>query len=209
MPRLQLTDGPPISHESTGDGFPLILLPGPEGVAAWSPHMPLLGEICHTIAYEFCRPQPAGCQSATAYLPALLDALCLERFYLASPAPAWLPALQFARRHPEALEALLLVDLPDPAAEAPLPDHTLATHLPGMALPTRILLSHDASPARPVADCLSTHLPHCRTLTMGRLGQGQPDLPKAPRRQLSHLMMQFLLDRERHRNLVRGASFLL
>ena len=204
MPHLKLPDGALISYESAGDGFPLLLLPGPEGIAAWLPHMPLFGELCHVIAYEFCQPQPT-----TEYLPALLDALHLERVYLASPVPAWMPALQVARRRSEALEALLLVDLPGSAAKAPPLDSTLATHLSSLTLPTFILLAHEASPARAAADLLSTHLPHCRTLTMGRLGQGQPDLPKAPHRQFPHLMMRFLLDRERHRNLVRGASFLL
>ena len=204
MPRLQLPDGSRFTYETAGDGFPLILLPGPEGIAAWLPHMPLFGELCHTIAYEFCQPQPT-----TEYLPALLDALRLERVYLASPASAWLPTLQFVRNRPEALEALLLVDLPGTAAEAPLPDDTLTARLPGMTPPTLILLADNASIARPAADCISTHLPHCRTVNMGRLGQDQPGLPRTPRRRFAHLMMQFLLDRERHRNLVRGASFLL
>ena len=35
MPRLQLHDGSLISYRSTGDGFPLVLLPGPEGIAGW------------------------------------------------------------------------------------------------------------------------------------------------------------------------------
>ncbi len=204
MPRLQLPDGSLISYESTGDGFPLILLPGPEGIAAWLPHMPLLGELCHVMAYDFYQSQPA-----TEYLSAFLDTLRLERVYLASPVPAWIPALQFARHRPKALEALLLVDLPGPAAEAPPLDFTLATHLSSLTLPTFILLAHEASPSRAATDFLSTHLPHCRTLTMGRLDQDQPDLPKEPHRQFPHLMMRFLLDRERHRNLVRGASFLL
>ena len=204
MPRLRLQDGSLISYQSAGDGFPLILSPGPEGIAAWLPHMPLLGEICHTIAYEFCEPQPA-----TDYLPVLLNALHLERVYLASPASAWLSAVQFALRHPKALEALLLVELPGAAGSAPLPDAALTAQLPGVTLPTLILLAHEASPARPAADWLSTHLPDHRTLTLGQLGHDQPDLPKTPRRQFPHLMMRFLLDCERHRNLVRGASFLL
>ena len=204
MSCLQLPGGPLISCESVGDGFPLVLLPGPEGIAAWAPHMPLLGEFCHAIACECRQPQPT-----TEYLPALLDALRLQRVYLASPACAWLLALQFARRHPEALEALLLVDLPGSAAEVPPLAPDLTAHLPGMTLPTLILLADDASPARSAADWLSTRLPHCRSLTIGRLGQGQPDLPEAPRRQFPHLMTQFLLARERHRNLIRGASFLL
>ena len=204
MPRLQLQDGSLISYESAGDGFPLILLPGPEGIAGWLPHLPLLGELCHAVAYECCRQQPAA-----DVLPALLDAFHMQRIYLASPAPGWAPALEFARRHPNALEALLLVDFPGSSTEVPPLAPTLAVLPPDLTLPTFILLSDDASPARPAADCLSTHLPHCRTVIMGRPGQHQPALPRSPQRQFPHLMMQFLLDRERHRNLVRGASFLL
>lgn len=204
MPRLQLPGGPAISCESAGDGFPLILLPGPEGIAAWSPYMPLLGELCHAIAYESRCSRPAA-----ESLAALLDALRLERVYLASPAPVWLPSLEFAARRPETLEALLLVDLPDSEARVSPPDSALAEHLPRLTLPTLILLADDASPARFAADRLSTLLPDCHTVTLGRPGQDQADLPKSPRRQFPHLMMRFLLDRERHRNLVRGASFLL
>ena len=202
MPRLQLPDGPLIAYESTGDGFPLILLPGPAGIAAWLPHMPLLGELCHVIACEGCEPH-----LATEFFPALLNALRLERVYLASPAPAWLPSLEFASRHPDALEALLLVDLPGSEAEGPPLAPALTASLSGMTLPTLILLANATSPARPAADWLSTCLPHCHAVTLPI--QNQPDLPKAPRRQFPHLMMRFLLDRERHRNLVRGASFLL
>ena len=204
MPRLQLPDGSAISYESVGDGFPLILIPGPDGIAAWLPHLPLLGELCHAIAYECCQPQPV-----TESLAALLGALRLERVYLASPAPDWLPSLEFASRHPEALEALLLVDLPGSEAEVPPLDPAHAEHLPRLTLPTLILLADDASPARLAAACLSSYLPHCRTLAPGQPGQDQSGLPKAPHRQFPHLMMRFLLDRERHRNLVRGASFLL
>ena len=201
MPRLQLQDGSLISYQSTGDDFPLILLPGPEGIAGWLPHMPLLGELCHAVAYEPCEPQPA-----VDLLPALLDVFQMQRLYLASPAPGWAPALEFARRHPNALEALLLVDFPGAGAAAPPPAPALPSDV---TLPTLILVAGDASPARPAADCLSTDLPHCRTVIMGRPGEAQPALPKSPQRQFPHLMMQFLLDRERHRNLVRGASFLL
>ena len=204
MPRLQLQDGSLISYQSTGDGFPLILLPGPEGIASWLPHMPLLGELCHAVAYECFQPQPAG-----DLLPALLDVFQKRRIYLASPAPGWVPALEFARRHPNALEALLLVDFPGSNAEVPPLAPALTAPPSDMALPTLVLLANAASPARPAADCLSTDLPHCRTVIMGRPGEGPPALPKSPQRQFPHLMIQFLLDRERHRNLVRGASFLL
>ena len=204
MPRLQLQDGSLISYQSTGDGFPLILLPGPEGIAGWLPHMPLLGELCHAVAYECCQPQPAA-----DLLPALLDVFRMQRVYLASPAPGWAQALEFARRHPNALEALLLVDFPGSSAET-LPLTPDLTALPyDVTLPTLILVADAASPARPAADSLSTDLSHCRTVIMGRPGEGPPALPKSPQRQFPHHMMQFLLNRERHRNLVRGASFLL
>lgn len=204
MPRLQLQDGSLISYQSTGDGFPLILLPGPEGIAGWLPHMPLLGELCHAVAYECCQPQPP-----VDLLPALLDVFHMQRVYLASPAPGWASGLEFARCHPNALEALLLVDFPGTSAEVPPLAPALTALLSDMTLPTLILLADGASPARPAADCLPTSLPHCRTVIMGRPGEGPPALPKSPQRQFPHLMMQFLLDRERHRNLVRGASFLL
>lgn len=202
MPHLRLPDGSLISYESTGDGFPLVLLPGSEGIAAWLPHMSLLGELCHAIAYER-RPL----QAETDCLAALIDALRLERIYLASPVSTWMSALQFARHCPGVLEALLLVDLPGTAGEAPPPDPSVAAQLSSLTLPVFMLLADDNGPARTVAECLSTRLPHCRMLAMPV--QDQPNLPKTPRRQFPHLMMQFLLDRERHRNLVRGASFLL
>ena len=202
MPRLQLPDGSLIVYESAGDGFPLVLLPDPKGIAAWSPHVPLLSELCHVMAYECCQSQPAA-----ECLAAFLDVLRLERVYLASPVPAWVAALQFACHRPEALEALLLVDLPGSAAEAPPLDPTLATRLASLALPAFILLADGEGPARSTADWLSTQLPHCRTMTPPV--HDQTDLPKTPHRQFPHLMMRFLLDRERHRNLVRGASFLL
>ena len=204
MPRLQLQDGSLISYHSTGDGFPLILLPGPEGVAGWLPHMPLLGELCQAIAYECCETQ-----AAVDLLPALLDVFHMQRLYLASPVPGWAPALEFARHHPNTLEALLLVDFPGSGAEVPPLAPALTAVPSDMTLPTLILLADGASPVRPAADCLSTNLPHCRTVIMGRPGEDSPTLPKSPQRQFPHLMMQFLLDRERHRNLVRGASFLL
>ena len=204
MERLQLDDGTRISYESTGDGFPLVLLPGPQGMAHWLPHTPLLSELCQVIAYEGCQPQ-----SALEFLPAILDALRLERIYLASPLPEWLPALEFARLHPQLLEAVLLVEFPDSEASLSLPDSPLSVRLADVALPTLFLLADDSSPSRAAAERLSVQLPNGQTVALGQIAQGQSDLPSAPRRQFPHLMMRFLLDRERHRNLVRGASFLL
>ena len=203
MERLPLQNGS-LSCQSTGDGFPLVLLPGPEGMADWLSHTPLLSELCQVIAYEGCEPG-----SAIHFLPDVLDALRLERIYLASPFPEWLPTLEFACLHPQLLEAMLLVEFPDSRASLSLPDSALSLRLADVTLPTLFLLADDNSPARAAAERLSVQLPSCQTIALGRIAQGQSDLPSTPRRQFPHLMMRFLLDRERHRNLVRGASFLL
>ena len=204
MERLRLENGSLISYQSTGDGFPLVLLPGPEGTAPWLSHIPLLSELCQAIAYEGCRSRPA-----IDFLPDILDALRLERVYLASPVPEWLPTLEFACLHPQLLEAVLLVEFPGSEAGVSLPSSTLTVQLSDVTLPTLFLLANDSSPARAAADRLSVHLSRCQTVALGRPAQCQSDLPSTPRRQFPHLMMKFLLDRERHRNLVRGASFLL
>ena len=204
MERLRLHNSSLISYQSTGDGFPLLLLPGPEGTAHWLSHTPLLSELCQVIAYEACQPR-----SAIEFLPAVLDALRLERVYLASPFPEWLPTLEFACLHPQLLEAVLLVEFPDSEVSLSLPDSALSARLADFTLPTLFVLANENSAARTAADRLSVRLPNCQTVTLGRLDQGQSSLPSTPRRQFPHLMMRFLLDRERHRNLVRGASFLL
>ena len=203
MERLRLHNGS-LAYQSTGDGFPLVLLPGPEGMAGWLYHTPLLSELCQVITYEGCQPR-----SAIEFLPDVLDALRLERIYLASPFPEWLPTLEFARLHPQLLEAVLLVEFPDSGTSLSLPESALSVRMADVTLPTLFLLADDNSPARAAAERLSVQLPSCHTVALGPIAQGQPDLPSTPRRQFPHLMMRFLLDRERQRNLVRGASFLL
>ena len=204
MESLRLPNGASISYQSAGDGFPLVLLPGAEGVAPWLPHMPLLGELCHAIAYEGCRSRPAiDC------LPAILDGLRLERVYLASPLSEWLATLEFARKHIQCLEALLLVEFPGSDVGMAPSGPASSAEPADVNLPTLFLLAGVNSPARAVAERLSVHLPGGHTVSLGPPAQGQTDLPRTPQRQFPHLMMKFLLDRERHRNLVRGASFLL
>ena len=207
MPRLQLPNDVLWLHTNpTGDGFPLILLPGPERPRRLAiPPAPSR----RALPRRRLRMLPAATGRRP---PAGLSRRALRIWNgstLPAPAPGWAPALEFARRHPNALEALLLVDFPGSEAEVTPLHPAFTAHLPGLALPTLILLAGDASPARPTADCLSNSLPHCRTVIMGRPGPHQPALPTSPQRQFPHHMMQFLLDRERHRNLVRGASFLL
>ena len=83
-----------FSYETAGDGFPLVLTPGPQGV--WSPYIPLLGELCRTIRYtgqdlaEF--PSAEGLHGnarAAGMLGMFLDILGLERVYVASQAMSW------------------------------------------------------------------------------------------------------------------------
>ena len=203
MERLTLPNGSRIAWQSAGDGFPLVLLPGPRGAAPWLPHMPLLGELCQAIAYEILQGQPA-----VELLPAVLDALRLQRVYLASPVSEWPATLAFAGRRPECLEAVLFVEFPG-AEHTPPPD-ALPSLPPAQASPPAlVLLAGENSPCRAAADRLAAHLPGCRRAVLGRPPQPAAGLPSTPKRQFPHLMMQFLLDRERHRNLVRGASFLL
>ena len=51
--REVVVQGVRFAYETAGDGFPLVLAPGPQGRRdVWLPYMPLLGELCRTIAYE-------------------------------------------------------------------------------------------------------------------------------------------------------------
>lgn len=166
--------------------------------------MALFGELCQAIAYEGCQSQPAiDC------LPAILDRLRLERVYLASPLPEWQATLEFACLRPRYVEAVLFVEFPGSEIASVSPDSPLSLQAADISLPTLFLLAGEDSPARAVADRLSVRLPGCRTVVLGSPAHGATGLPSSPLRQFPHLMMQFLLDRERHRNLVRGASFLL
>ena len=204
MQRLRLPNGSPISIQLAGDGFPLVLVPGPEGEAPWLPHIPLLSELCQTIVYEGCQPQPA-----VELLRTVLDGLHLKRVYLASPLPEWLATLEFARLYPQYLEAVLFVEFPGSREGPSLSDSPPAMPAPDVTLPALFLLADDNGPSRAAADRISVHLSNCRIVALGRSAPCQADLPSTPKRQFPHLMMRFLLDRERHRNLVWGASFLL
>lgn len=204
MERLRLPSGSHVCIESTGDGFPLVLLPGPQGAAPWRPHMALLGELCQAIACEGCPPQPA-----IDLLPAVLDGLRLECAYLASPLPEWRATLEFAALRPQCVEAVLFVEFPGAEGASAPSDSPLSLQAADLSVPALFLLAGDNSPGRAAADRLSVHLTGCRTVVLGSPALAATGLPSSPQRQFPHLMMQFLLDRERHRNLVRGASFLL
>jgi pimeloyl-ACP methyl ester carboxylesterase len=188
MPTMMLHNSP-VTYVVEGEGFPLVLAPEPQGTMdLWSAYIPLLGEMCRTIAYT-----PALRPDA---LRLFLDALRLQRLYLASPLQSWPTALQFALSAPQRLEGLLLVDAGSTPAEDGDVDRTYEGQLPHMLVPTLILTG--TAPAHAAVAILGRMLPHCTAVAV----------PGADL-QRGHAMMRFLLHCERRRNLVRGASFLL
>lgn len=199
-----------FSYETAGDGFPLVLVPGPQGV--WSPYIPLLGELCRTIVYtghDLAEPPSAKelppSARAAEMLGTFLELLGLERVYLASQAVSWHMALHFALHCPQCLEGLVLIGVHDVATDVVGGIISLEQRLHEILVPT--LVVSGAETLSPYADLLTEHLPHCTKLVVSdvtpAVSSGIPVL------QLEHAVMRFLLHCERQRNLVRGASFLL
>lgn len=200
-----------FTYEIEGEGFPLLLTPGYRGTPMlWAPQIPLLGELCRTIAYavqdapETTSPVLAASATLTAAeLAAFLDALALERVYLASPPSDWPLALHMVSQAPHRLEGLVLVAMPhthDAVQSLPASDVPTA-HLHTMTVPTLLLLPEETDRQHHVIHALTTRLPHCVQVIVPTQGDFQ--------RHLGHAMLQFLIHGERQRNLVRGASFLL
>jgi len=201
-----------FSYETAGDGFPLLLVPGPQVV--WNPYMPLLGELCRTIMYvghDLAESSPTEelhpSARAAAMLGIFLDRLSLERVYLASQAVSWHMALHFALHCPERLEALVLIGARDVATDAVYGIMSLEDRLHAITVPTLVVSEAEALAVLPYADFLTDRLPRCTKLVAS-------DPPPAassslPALRLGHAVMRFLLHCERQRNLVRGASFLL
>ena len=201
-----------FSYETAGDGFPLVLAPGPQGV--WSPYMPLLGELCRTIMYTGHAPtevlpseglHPSA--HAAQMLGTFLDILGLERVYLASQAVSWYMALHFALYCPERLEGLVLIATRDVATDTVCGIMSLEDRLHAITVPTLVVSEAEATAVLPYADFLTERLRRCTKLvvsdTIPAAASGRPAL------RLGHAMIRFLLHCERQRNLVRGASFLL
>jgi pimeloyl-ACP methyl ester carboxylesterase len=201
-----------FSYETAGDGFPLVLAPGPQGV--WSPYIPLLGELCRTIVYtghDLAEvPSAEGLHPsarAAGMLATFLDILGLERVYLASQVASWHMALHFALHYPGRLEGLVLIGENNMVTDALGGILALEARLPTLAVPTLVVSEAEALAALPYADFLTAHLPRCTRLMVSNAtpaaSSGTPAL------RLGHAVMRFLLHCERQRNLVRGASFLL
>lgn len=213
MPEV-VVQGIRFSYETAGDGFPLVLAPGPQGGReVWAQYMPLLGELCRTIAYE-CQEEGglqhrslATSERVADTLKTFLDVVGLERVYLASQSVGWPMALHFALQSPERLEGLVLIGAHDVAMDAGRSVMPLKARLPEITVPTLVLIEAQVRAALPYVDMLTERLPRCTQVVI-------PDATLShsahtPVLQLGHTMMRFLLHCERQRNLVRGASFLL
>jgi hypothetical protein len=201
-----------FSYESAGDGFPLVLAPGPQGV--WSPYIPLLSELCRTITYtghDLAEVPPSEglhpSARAAGLLGTFLDILGLERVYLASQAVSWHMALHFALHCPRRLEGLVLIGTRDVETHTVCGITALEARLHAITAPTVVVSEAEALAALPYADFLTERLPHCTRLVVSNATPAASS--GIPALQLGHAVMRFLLHCERQRNLVRGASFLL
>jgi hypothetical protein len=201
-----------VSYETAGDGFPLVLAPGPQGV--WSPYIPLLSELCRTIMYTgldlaevFSTEGLHSSARAAEMLGTFLDLLGLERIYLASQAVSWHLALHFALHYPGRLEGLVLIGAHDVATDEVCGIMSLEARLHAITVPTLVVSEAEALAALPYADFLAGRLPRCTKLVVS---DATPTaMSGIPALRLGHAVMRFLLHCERQRNLVRGASFLL
>ena len=207
-------NGPGVhfSYETAGDGFPLVLTPGPQGV--WSPYIPLLGELCRTIMYTghgLAEAPPTEGLHASAraaeMLSMFLEVLGLERVYVASQAVSWHMALHFALHYPGRLEGLVLIWARDAEANAIGDIISLEARLHAITAPTLVVSEAEALAALPYANFLTERLSRCTQLVVSDAIPAASSGISALR--LGHAVMRFLLHCERQRNLVRGASFLL
>ena len=212
MPEVMLPGGR-FSYDMVGDGFPLVLAPGPQGRRdVWSQYMPLLGELCRAIAYE-CHEtglqpgEPHTSPRAADTLETFLEVLGLERVYLASLSVGWPMALHFALQHPASLEGLVLIGAHDVEMDTVRGVMSLQARLHEITVPTLVLLEAQVRTALPYAEVLAERLPHCTQIVVSDATLAP--LARVPALRLGHTMMGFLLHCERQRHLVRGASFLL
>ena len=201
-----------FSYETAGDGFPLVLTPGPQ--VDWSTYTPLLAELCRTITYtghDLAEgPPPEGLHPsvhAAAMLGTFLDILGLERVYVASQTVSWHMALHFALQSPRRLEGLVLIGACEVETETVGDVMALEARLPEITVPTLVVIEAESLATFPYADLLTDRLPHCTRVVVSDATPTPSS--RVPGLRLGHVVMRFLLHCERQRNLVRGASFLL
>lgn len=214
MPEV-VVHGIRFSYDTAGEGFPLVLTPGPQGRRdVWSQCLPLLGELCRTIAYE-CHAAEGGLHhtglhtstGAADTLGTFLAVLGLARVYLASHSVGWPMVLRFALQHPEHLEGLVLVGAHDLGLDTVHEVMSLQARLHEITVPTLVLLEAQVQASLSYVKVLAERLPRCTQMVLSDSPLAPPARVSAP--QLGHAMLRFLLHCERQRNLVRGASFLL
>src|SRR5918911_2378660 len=166
-----------VSYETAGDGFPLVLTPGPQGRRdVWSPYMPLLGELCRVIAYEYHEegrshaggPHPSP--GAVDMLGMFLEVIGLERVYLASQSVGWPTALYFALQRPEGLEGLVLIGAHTMEMDTVRGVMALQARLHAMTVPTLVLLEGQVHAAFPCAEVLAQRLPRCTKIVVSDAG---------------------------------------
>jgi pimeloyl-ACP methyl ester carboxylesterase len=188
-----------LTYRQEGEGFPLLLVPAQAGrIADWAPQLPLLGELCRVMAYEYgAATDIASPCSRVRDVQAILDGLAIERAYLAGYADGGLTALGVAWRYPQQVEGLLLIGMDRVGCE---------DRLGRIRVPTCAFAGAEASRHIAVASHLAATLSYGETSIIRQAAtaphQEQPLT-------LGHAMMDFLMRCERQRNLVRGASFLL
>jgi pimeloyl-ACP methyl ester carboxylesterase len=221
MPVLTV-HGKQLSYHLAGEGFPLILVPDAGGVVQdWAAALPLLAELCRVIVYEYVQQQPVAHLPAASDDPvddlvALLQALHIARAYVAGYAGGGDVALQLALRDPSRLEGLLLINPADPVVRhsqgretphpAGPPDAPPGPSVSSLSVPTLVMVGAAESERLAGMTWLTAQLPHCVHTVIQGAGV-------APHREqpllLGHAILAFLMQCERQRTLVRGASFLL
>ncbi len=188
----------------------------------WAPVCPLLGELCRVIAYEYAQQLPARNvpsphDGVVDDLVVLLNALDIARAYVAGYARGGETALRLALRDPGRVEGLLIIS-PGPAVRTLLqtmamshtavpPDVPSTPTVTRLSVPTLVVVGAETA-ADDLQDVtrLAAQLPHGMSIRI-------PGAGAAPHREqpmpLGHAMLTFLMQCERQRTLVRGASFLL
>src|SRR5262249_42932148 len=188
-----------FAYETAGDGFPLVLVPGPQGRGdVWSQYLPLLGELCRTLAYE-CHEEDQGLQPGASHissgdaetLRAFLAVVGLERVYLASQSVGWPMALHFALQYPECLEGLVLIGAHDVEPDTVRGVMSLQARLPEMTVPTLILLEAQAQTVLPYAEVLAERLPRCTQIVVSEATPAPS--ASVPSLQLGHATMRLCL----------------
>jgi pimeloyl-ACP methyl ester carboxylesterase len=195
--------GRQLSYHIEGEGFPLLLIPDAGGtIQEWRPTLPLLAELCRVIVYEYDQQPPAVSDPTPSEafvddLVALLNALAITRTYGAGYAAGGDVALRLARRAPSRLAGLLLIN---PGNEV------RRQALANLSMPTLVVEGQAASACREETNTLAARLPHCTSTIIRGASLAPPGASPLP---LGQALLAFLMQCERQRTLVRGASFLL